>query len=197
MISEDDIDTFNSSTKGEENRLFNHYREILSILGEDPQREGLQKTPERVGKMMQFLTKGYKEDPEKILSSALFSREDSKIVLVKDIDFFSLCEHHLLPFFGKVSVGYIPNRYITGLSKISRVVEVFARRLQIQERLTHQIAQSIQEVLQPQGVIVRIEARHICMEMRGVEKVNSHTTTLDYTGCFNNLSIREEFFALL
>ncbi|WP_143742576.1 GTP cyclohydrolase I FolE [Porphyromonas circumdentaria] len=172
-------------------------RRIIEILGEDPNREGLIKTPERVTKSLRFLTKGYREDPEEILRSAMFREEYRQMVIVKDIDFFSLCEHHMLPFFGKAHIGYIPNKYVTGLSKIPRVVDVFARRLQVQERLTTQIKDCIQQTLNPLGTIVVIEAQHMCMQMRGVEKQNSLTTTSDFTGAFEEASTREEFMNLI
>ena len=178
--------------------LATHYKEILGLLGEDASREGLLKTPERVAKAMQFLTKGYHEDPEAILRSAMFQEEDYKqMVIVKDIDFYSLCEHHMLPFYGKAHVAYIPNGYITGLSKIARVVDCFARRLQIQERMTKQIRECIQEALHPLGVMVVIEAQHMCMQMRGVEKQGSLTTTSDFSGAFNQAKTREEFLQLI
>lgn len=172
-------------------------RRVLELIGEDPDREGLIKTPERVAKSLRFLTKGYREDPEEILRSAMFREEYRQMVIVKDIDFFSMCEHHMLPFFGKAHVGYIPNKYITGLSKIPRVVDVFARRLQVQERLTTQIKDCIQATLNPLGTIVVIEAQHMCMQMRGVEKQNSLTTTSDFTGAFEEASTREEFMNLI
>lgn len=175
----------------------NLQRRILELIGEDPDREGLIKTPERVAKSLRFLTKGYREDPEEILRSAMFREEYRQMVIVKDIDFFSMCEHHMLPFFGKAHVGYIPNKYITGLSKIPRVVDVFARRLQVQERLTTQIKDCIQATLNPLGTIVVIEAQHMCMQMRGVEKQNSLTTTSDFTGAFEEASTREEFMNLI
>lgn len=178
-------------------RLQHHYSEVLSLLGENPEREGLLKTPLRVAKAMQFLTKGYNEDPEAILRSAMFEEDYQQMVIVKDIDFFSMCEHHMLPFFGKAHVGYIPNRHITGLSKLPRVVDVFARRLQVQERLTTQIKECIQKTLDPLGVIVVIEAQHMCMQMRGVEKQNSLTTTSDFTGAFEESTTREEFLNLI
>ena len=182
--------------KREEQAL--HYSRILDLLGEDVEREGLIKTPERVAKAMQFLTKGYDEDPQKVLSAAMFEEEGYKqMVIVKDIDFFSLCEHHMLPFFGKAHVAYIPNKYITGLSKIPRVVDIFARRLQIQERMTLQIKECIQNTLNPLGVMVVIEAQHMCMQMRGVEKQNSLTTTSDFTGFFQQAKTREEFINLI
>lgn len=177
--------------------LKGHYKSILELLGEDPEREGLVKTPQRVARSMYFLTKGYRMDPHAILRSAMFKENYNQMVIVKDIDFFSLCEHHMLPFYGKVHVAYIPNGYITGLSKIARVVEVFARRLQVQERLTLQIKECIQETLNPLGVMVVIEARHMCMQMRGVEKQNSITTTSDFTGAFNQAKTREEFMNLI
>lgn len=175
-----------------------HYKKILELLGEDTERDGLLKTPKRVAKAMQFLTKGYDQDPAEILSSALFIEHNYKqMVIVKDIDFFSMCEHHMLPFFGKAHVAYIPNKAVTGLSKIARVVDVFARRLQIQERMTTQIKEAIQNTLNPLGVMVVIEAQHMCMQMRGVEKQNSITTTSDFTGIFNQLKTREEFISLI
>ena len=178
--------------------LASHYKAIISLLGEDPEREGLLKTPSRVGKAMQFLTGGYGEDPEEVLRSAMFREEEYKqMVIVKDIDFFSLCEHHMLPFFGKAHVAYIPNKYITGLSKIPRVVDIFARRLQIQERMTLQIKECIQKTLNPLGVMVVIEAQHMCMQMRGVAKQNSLTTTSDFTGFFQQAKTREEFMNLI
>ncbi|MDD2564814.1 MAG: GTP cyclohydrolase I FolE [Salinivirgaceae bacterium] len=175
-----------------------HYRDILLQLGEDPEREGLIKTPDRVAKALQFLTQGYDMNPDEILRSAIFEEEYRQMVLVKDIDLFSMCEHHMLPFFGKAHVAYIPNGYITGLSKIARVVEAFSRRLQVQERLTVQIRNSIQEALHPLGVAVVIEAQHMCMQMRGVQKQNSATTTSAFTGAFlNSAATREEFFHLI
>lgn len=177
--------------------LQEHYGHILSLLGEDPQREGLLKTPERVAKALQFLTSGYQQDPEAILRGAMFREDYRQMVIVKDIDFFSMCEHHMLPFFGKAHIGYIPNGYITGLSKLPRVVDVFARRLQVQERLTTQIKSCIQKTLNPLGVIVVIEAQHMCMQMRGVEKQNSLTTTSDFTGAFSEAKTREEFMQLI
>lgn len=178
--------------------LVAHYKDIITILGEDPDREGLLKTPERVAKAMQFLTKGYDEDPEEILRSAMFKEEGYKqMVIVKDIDFFSMCEHHMLPFFGKVHIAYIPKHHITGLSKIPRIVDVFSRRLQIQERLTTQLKDCVQKTLDPLGVMVVIEAQHMCMQMRGVEKQNSLTTTSDFTGSFQQAKTREEFMNLI
>lgn len=173
------------------------YREILRLLGEDPDREGLQKTPERVAKAMQFFTKGYYVDPAEVLRSAKFREDYKQMVIVKDIEIYSLCEHHLVPFFGKAHVAYIPREYITGLSKIARVVEAFARRLQVQERLTTQIKNCIHETLNPLGVAVVIEAHHLCMSMRGVQKQNSITTTSDFIGAFSNKETREEFLHLI
>lgn len=185
----------------EENQIIenlqHHSHAILSLLGEDPSREGLVKTPERVAKALRFLTQGYRQDPEAILKKAMFQEEYKQMVIVRDIDFYSMCEHHMLPFFGKAHVGYIPNKYITGLSKIPRVVDVFARRLQVQERLTTQIKDCIQKTLNPLGVIVVIEAQHMCMQMRGVEKQNSFTTTSDFTGAFEEARTREEFLNLI
>ena len=178
-------------------KLEGHYKEVLSLLGEDAEREGLQRTPYRVAKAMQTLTRGYKEDPKAILNSAKFKEDYRQMVIVKDIDFFSLCEHHILPFYGKVHVAYIPNGYITGLSKIARVVDCFSHRLQVQERMTLQIKECIQEALNPLGVMVVVEAKHMCMQMRGVEKQNSITTTSDFTGAFNQAKTREEFLDLI
>lgn len=178
--------------------LMYHYKSILELLGEDVDREGLLKTPLRVAKAMQFLTQGYEMDPVAILNSAKFKEEYQQIVLVKDIEIYSLCEHHMLPFYGKAHVAYIPNGYITGLSKIPRVVDAFARRLQVQERLTVQIRDCIQETLNPLGVAVVIEAAHMCMQMRGVQKQNSVTTTSAFTGAFlNSPKTREEFMRLI
>ncbi len=186
---------FDEETLG---KLAGHYASILELLGEDPAREGLLKTPERVAKAMCFLTKGYDEDPREILLSAKFREEYRQMVIVKDIELYSLCEHHMLPFYGKAHVAYIPNGYITGLSKIARVVEAFARRLQVQERLTVQIRDCIQSALDPLGVAVVIEARHMCMQMRGVEKQDSCTTTSAFTGAFlTQLQTREEFIHLI
>ncbi|WP_276815797.1 GTP cyclohydrolase I FolE [Segatella maculosa] len=177
--------------------LATHYRHILTLLGEDAQREGLEKTPMRVAKAMQILTRGYTQDPHKVLTDALFKEDYNQMVIVKDIDVFSLCEHHLLPFYGKCHVAYIPNGYITGLSKVTRVVDIFSHRLQVQERLTQQIKDCIQQTLKPQGVMVVIEAKHMCMQMRGVEKQNAITTTSDFSGVFNDLTTRQEFMSLL
>lgn len=188
-----------SSEELEKNKLViaDQMRTILSLLGEDVNREGLMKTPERVAKAMQYLTRGYWQDPEAILRSALFKENYRQMVIVKDIDLFSMCEHHMLPFFGKAHVAYIPDGYITGLSKIARVVDVFSRRLQVQERLTTQIKECIQKTLNPMGVMVVIEAQHMCMQMRGVEKQNSITTTSDFTGIFREQKTREEFISLI
>jgi GTP cyclohydrolase IA len=173
------------------------YAELISRIGEDPMREGLAKTPERMAKALAFFTKGYKEDASEILRDALFDVDYNEMVIVKDIEMFSLCEHHLLPFFGKVHVAYIPKGKVTGLSKIPRIVEVFARRLQVQERLTRQIAESIEEAIEPQGVGVVIEARHLCMMMRGVEKQNSSTVTSAMLGVFQKQNTRSEFLSLV
>ena len=177
--------------------LASHYKSILELLGEDPSREGLLKTPMRVAKAMPILTRGYTQDAHKVLLDALFEEKYNQMVIVKDIDFFSLCEHHMLPFYGKVHVAYIPNGYITGLSKIARVVDIFSHRLQVQERMTLQIKDCIQETLKPLGVMVVVEAKHMCMQMRGVEKQNAITTTSDFSGAFNQAKTREEFMNLL
>ena len=174
-----------------------HYKEVLKLLGEDPTREGLEKTPIRVAKAMQVLTRGYTQDPKKVLTDALFEEKYNQMVIVKDIDFFSMCEHHMLPFYGKAHVAYIPNGHITGLSKIARVVDIFSHRLQVQERLTEQIMQCINDTLKPQGVMVVIEAKPMCMQMRGVEKQNSSTTTSAYSGVFESSKTRNEFMNLL
>ena len=179
------------------NEIAQHVTSLLQHIGEDPHREGLVKTPHRVGDALQFLTQGYQQDPEAILRSALFEEDYRQMVVVKDITFYSLCEHHLLPFFGKVHVAYIPNGKITGLSKIARVVDVFARRLQVQERMTTQIKECIQNTLNPLGVMVVVEAEHLCMQMRGVQKQNSVTTTSDFTGAFNRPETREKFMNLI
>ena len=179
------------------NQIGELVRSTLPLIGEDPNREGLVKTPQRVGRAMQFLTKGYHEDPVAILQSAIFNEDCDQMVVVKDIEFYSLCEHHLLPFFGKVHIAYIPNGKITGLSKLPRVVDVFARRLQLQERLTNQIKDCIQQSLQPQGVMVVIEAEHMCMQMRGVQKMHSMTVTSAFSGVFEEQPTREEFMNLI
>jgi GTP cyclohydrolase I len=178
-------------------KLKEHYFEILKLIGEDPNREGLLETPKRVGKSMQFLTQGYDSDPKKILLDAMFKEEYKEMVIVKNIELYSMCEHHMIPFIGKAHVAYIPNGYITGLSKIARVVEAFARRLQVQERLTTQIKECIDTTLRPLGVAVVIEAKHLCMAMRGVQKQNSVTTTSDFTGAFKRKETREEFIHLI
>ena len=177
--------------------LASHYKQILTLLGEDTEREGLVKTPMRVAKAMQVLTRGYEMAAHKVLTDALFKEDYSQMVIVKDIDFFSLCEHHMLPFYGKAHVAYIPNGYITGLSKIARVVDIYAHRLQVQERMTQQIKDCIQETLKPLGVMVVIEATHMCMQMRGIEKQNSITTTSDFSGAFNQAKTRQEFMNLI
>lgn len=178
--------------------LIKNYQSIIGLLGEDPQREGLLKTPERMAKAMQYMTHGYQQNAVEILNSARFREEVSEMVIVKDIELFSMCEHHLLPFFGKAHIAYIPNGYITGLSKLARVVDVYARRLQVQERLTTQILKAIKESLQPLGVAVVIEAKHLCMMMRGVQKQNSVTTTSAFDGEFlNNHVTRNEFLKLI
>ncbi len=178
-------------------KLSYHYREIIKLIGEDPLREGLQKTPLRVAKSMQFLMQGYLQDPEEILRSAMFNEDYREMVIVKDIEIYSMCEHHMIPFYGKAHVAYIPNGKITGLSKIARVVDIFARRLQVQERLTTQIKEVIQKTLNPLGVAVVIEANHLCMMMRGVQKQNSTTTTSDFTGAFEKVETRNEFFNII
>jgi len=173
------------------------YKSIIEGLGENIKRDGLMKTPERAAKAMQFLTQGYKQDAEKILKSAMFKESYNEMVIVKDIELYSLCEHHILPFFGKAHIAYIPNGHIVGLSKIPRVVDVFARRLQVQERLTEQILNCINNTLKPQGVAVVIEASHMCMMMRGVQKQNSVTTTSGFRGAFENMETRSEFLKLI
>ncbi len=178
-------------------RISGHYSEILAELGENPSREGLLKTPERVAKALQFLTHGYDVKPSEILKSAMFEEEYSQMVVVKDIEVFSMCEHHMLPFFGKAHIAYIPNGHIVGLSKIPRVVDAFARRLQVQERLTNEIRDCIQNTLNPAGVAVVIECKHLCMAMRGVQKQNSVTTTSAFTGEFVNDRTRTEFLKLI
>ncbi len=177
--------------------LMKNYRETLQFLGEDPDREGLQKTPERLAKAMQFLTQGYHIDANAVLNSAKFHEDVSEMIIVKDIELYSMCEHHMLPFYGKAHVAYIPNGYITGLSKIAKVVDIYSRRLQVQERLTHQILNSIKETLNPLGVAVVIEASHLCMMMRGVEKQNSVTTTSAFWGQFEKNETRSEFVKLI
>lgn len=179
------------------NQIAEHYKAIISLLGEDTDREGLVKTPMRAAKAMAFLTSGYRKDAKKIVESAIFSHEGSRMVIVKDIEFHSLCEHHILPFFGKVSIGYIPNGKIVGLSKIARAVEVFARRLQVQERMTRQICDLLTDELSAKGVIVMSEATHMCMRMRGVEKQESTTQAIEYSGLFEDASYRQEFLSML
>ena len=179
-------------------KLAEHYTEILKLLGEDPSREGLVKTPERVEKSMKFLTRGYSQNLEDIVNGALFGAESDDMIIVRDIEFFSMCEHHMLPFFGKCHVGYIPNKKILGLSKVARIVDMFARRLQIQERMTKEIASALMEILDAQGVGVVIEAQHLCMQMRGVEKQDSFTTTSSMQGSFRSeLATRNEFTRLI
>ena len=189
------IEKYNEETT---KKLAELYKTAITYLGEDVEREGLIRTPLRIAKAMQFLTQGYYQDPVKIISSAMFKEDYQQMVIVKDIDLFSLCEHHMLPFYGKAHVAYIPHGYITGLSKIARVVEAYARRLQVQERLTTQIIECIDNTLKPAGVAVVIEAQHMCMQIRGVQKQNSVTTTSAFTGEFlNNISTREEFTNLI
>lgn len=178
-------------------KLIENYESILTAIGENPEREGLLKTPERAAKAIQFFTQGYLQDAESILQSAMFQEEYSEMVIVKDIELYAMCEHHILPFFGKAHVAYIPNGYIVGLSKIPRVIDVFARRLQVQERLTHEILHCIQNTLNPLGVAVVIEAKHMCMMMRGVQKQNSLTTTSAFTGAFQRVETRSEFLTLI
>jgi GTP cyclohydrolase IA len=177
--------------------LEKHYRAIIELIGEDPKREGLLDTPRRVAKSIQFLTQGYDHNPEEILLSAKFKEDYREMVIVKDIEIFSLCEHHMIPFVGRAHVGYIPNGFITGLSKIARVVEAYSRRLQVQERLTSQIKEAIHNALNPLGVAVVLEARHLCMSMRGVQKQSSVTTTSDFTGAFERAETRVEFISLI
>lgn len=177
--------------------LSNNYKTIIENLGEDVTREGLEKTPERVAKAMQYLTHGYGLDPLQILKSALFTEDHQQMIVVKDIEVYSMCEHHMLPFFGKAHVAYIPNGKIVGLSKIPRIVDAFARRMQVQERLTDQIKDCIQQALEPQGVAVVIEAQHMCMQMRGIQKQNSVTTTSSFTGAFEKDKTRKEFISLI
>ena len=178
-------------------QIAEHYKQIIQLLGEDVNREGLLKTPERVARSLQFLMQGYEQSPEEIIKSAMFTENYRQMVIVKDIDFYSMCEHHMLPFFGKAHIAYIPNKQITGLSKIARIVEVFARRMQVQERMTTQIKECIQKTLNPMGVMVIIEAQHLCMQMRGVQKQHSITTTSDFTGVFEQAKTREEFINLI
>ncbi|MEI6172235.1 MAG: GTP cyclohydrolase I FolE [Bacteroidota bacterium] len=188
------LEEFNEKTTEE---LAYHYKEILRLIGENPEREGLEKSPLRVAKAIQFLTQGYALDPKEILNSAKFREDYREMVIVKDIEIYSLCEHHMVPFIGKAHVAYIPDKYITGLSKIARVVDIYARRLQVQERLTMQIKEAINDTLKPLGVAVVIEAQHLCMAMRGVQKQNSVTTTSDFVGAFERDKTRTEFLHLI
>lgn len=177
--------------------LTKHYREIITVLGEDVNREGIARTPERASKVIQFLTSGYNQDTSKILKSAMFAEPYHDMVIVKDIELYSLCEHHILPFFGKAHIAYIPDGYIVGLSKITRIVDIFSRRLQVQERLTHNILECINDTLKPKGVAVVIEASHLCMMMRGVQKQKSVTTTSGFRGQFEKIETRSEFLKLI
>jgi GTP cyclohydrolase IA len=188
------IEQYDSETT---QKLSEHFKKIIELLGENPDREGLVRTPVRMAQSMQFLLQGYEQNPEEILRSAMFKEDYRQMVIVKDIEIFSMCEHHMLPFIGKAHIGYIPNGYITGLSKIARVVEAYARRMQVQERLTSQIKECIQNTLNPLGVAVVIEAQHLCMQMRGVQKQHSVTTTSDFTGAFERVATREEFIRLI
>ncbi len=188
------VDSWNSETT---EKIAEHYKEILKLIGEDVTREGLEKTPVRIAKAVQFMMQGYNSDPSEIIKSALFKEDYKEMVIVKDIDLYSMCEHHMLPFYGKAHVAYIPNEYITGLSKIARVVEAYSRRMQVQERLTMQIRDTVENTLKPLGVAVVIEASHMCMRIRGVQKQNSVTTTSAFTGAFTNAKTREEFIHLI
>lgn len=190
-------DNFNIDTLPITEEIKGHFSEVINLLGEDTSREGLVKTPERASKAMKFLTEGYEMDPQQILQSAMFKENYNEMVIVKDIELYSLCEHHMLPFFGKAHIAYIPNGHIVGLSKLPRVVDVFARRLQVQERLTEQILDCINDTLQPEGVAVVIEASHMCMMMRGVQKQNSTTTTSGFRGTFKETDTRNEFLKLI
>jgi GTP cyclohydrolase I len=197
-----DEDEFNYKRNDQYNwsnveKVASNYKNIIDLIGEDSQREGLIKTPERVAKAMHFLTQGYDIDPKAIIQSALFEQETQEMIIVKDIELYSMCEHHMLPFFGRAHIAYIPNGKITGLSKFARVVDAYSRRLQVQERLTRQILDCVQESLNPLGVAVVIEAKHLCMMMRGVEKQNSSTTTSAFTGEFEKQTTRNEFINLL
>lgn len=199
-INEEQVDGYSKIDRYDQtkiDRIASHYEAILADLGEDPSREGLLKTPERVAKALQFLTHGYDSKPDEILRSAMFKEDYSQMVVVKDIEVFSMCEHHMLPFFGKAHIAYIPNGHIVGLSKLPRVVDSFARRLQVQERLTNEIRDCIQDTLKPAGVAVVIECKHLCMSMRGVQKQNSLTTTSAFTGEFVNETTRSEFLKLI
>lgn len=193
----DDYEKIDQYNPQKINELASHYKNVLTLVGEDPNREGLEKTPERVAKAMQFLTHGYDLDGAEILKSAMFQEDYKQMVIVKDIEIYSMCEHHMLPFVGKAHVAYIPNKFIVGLSKIPRVVDAYARRLQVQERLTTQIKDCIQNTLKPLGVAVVIEAHHYCMMMRGIQKQNSVTTTSDFTGAFLTDKTRAEFIHLI
>lgn len=188
------VDSWNDETT---KKIAEHYKAILNLIGEDTEREGLIKSPCRIAKAMQFMTQGYNSDPAKIIKSAIFKEDYNEMVIVKDIDLYSMCEHHMLPFYGKAHVAYIPNGYITGLSKIARVVEAYSRRLQVQERLTMQIRDIVEETLKPLGVAVVIEAQHMCMRIRGVQKQNSVTTTSAFTGAFLKSATRDEFIHLI
>ncbi len=190
-------ENFNIETIAVTEQIKMNYKEILNLVGEDKTREGLLKTPERAAKAMKFLTEGYEKDPKQILQSAMFEEDYNEMVIVKDIELYSLCEHHLLPFFGKAHIAYIPNGYIVGLSKLPRIVDVFSRRLQVQERLTEQILDCINNTLNPKGVAVVIEASHMCMMMRGVQKQNSTTTTSGFRGGFKDTETRNEFLKLI
>jgi GTP cyclohydrolase IA len=194
MISYKKIDQYNTEKTIE---IAENFKNIIENLGEDTNREGLEKTPERVAKAFQFLTHGYELDPLEILKSALFTEDHKQMIVVKNIEVYSMCEHHMLPFFGKAHVAYIPNGKIVGLSKIPRIIEAFARRLQVQERLTDQIKDCIQEALEPLGVAVVIECQHMCMQMRGIQKQNSVTTTSSFTGAFEKDKTRKEFISLI
>lgn len=195
--SENDIGNMEQNDSSIISIIADKYKDIINLIGENPEREGLKKTPERIAKSLKYLTNGYDLKPEEILKSAMYKENHSQMVVVKDIEIYSLCEHHLLPFFGKAHVAYIPNGHIVGLSKIPRVVDAFARRLQIQERLTDQIRDCIQQTLKPLGVAVVIEAKHLCMLMRGIQKQNSVATTSSFTGEFENLATRTEFIRLI
>ena len=190
-------DNFNIDTLPITEEIKGHFSEVINLLGEDTNREGLVKTPERASKAMKFLTEGYEMDPKQILQSAMFKEDYNEMVIVKDIELYSLCEHHMLPFFGKAHIAYIPSGHIVGLSKVPRVVDVFSRRLQVQERLTEQILDCINDTLQPEGVAVVIEASHMCMMMRGVQKQNSTTTTSGFRGSFKETDTRNEFLKLI
>lgn len=200
MTKENNMDGYEKIEQYNEdkiNALSEHYKNVISDLGEDVEREGLERTPERVAKAMQYLTHGYDLKPTEIIKSAMFTEDHSQMVIVKDIEVYSMCEHHMLPFFGKAHVAYIPNGRIVGLSKIPRVVDAFARRLQVQERLTDQIKDCINDTLKPLGVAVVIEAQHMCMQMRGIQKQNSVTTTSSFVGAFEKDSTRKEFISLI